>query len=261
MLHFADSHAHLTSPDLFDAVHLLVKNAQEANVKTIINICTDPLSLERGLALSQQYPWIYQVASTTPHDVEEEGEAAFSLMASAARHGLLKGVGETGLDYYNATSCPKVQKDFLRRYLHLAMECRLPVVIHCRHAFSDFFQILDEEYCCNGRHFPGVLHCFTGTMQEAEEVLKRGWMISLSGIVTFKKSEALQEIAKEIPLDQLLIETDAPYLAPQSYRGKKNEPAYLIDTAAFIADLKKISLQEISKATTNNTFKLFNICI
>lgn len=259
MLHLTDSHAHLTSPDLFDAVHSLVQNAQEANIKTIINICTDPLSLERGLALSQQYPWIYQVASTTPHDAEEEGESAFSVMAAAAREGLLKAVGETGLDYYNATSSPQIQKNLLRRYLRLALECQLPVVIHCRNAFSDFFQILDEEYGVNNPHAPGVLHCFTGTMQEAEEVLKRGWMISLSGIVTFKKSQALQEIAKEIPLDQLLIETDAPYLAPQLYRGKKNEPAYLLHTAKYIADLKKISLEELASFTTANACKLFRI--
>lgn len=250
-----DSHAHLTGPSVFDSVDLILGRAQQAGVKAIINICTDLLSLERGVELSKRYPWVYQAASTTPHDVEKEGEAVFGVMASSARLGLLKAVGETGLDYYYAHSDRSIQKKFLSLYLQLALECHLPVIIHCREAFADLFEILDAEY----RDAPGILHCFTGTMHEAEEVLKRGWMLSLSGIVTFKKSLELQEVAREVPLDQLLIETDTPYLAPQKYRGKPNEPAFLAETAGFIAAIKKLSLEEIAQATARNGEKIFKI--
>lgn len=254
-----DSHAHLTNSAVFDQIDSVLERAQQAGVKAIVNICTDPLTLERGLALSLRYPWIYQAAATTPHDVEKEGEEVFGLMASSARQGLLKAVGETGLDYYYEHSNRDLQKQFLRRYFHLALECHLPVVIHCRNAFQDFFEILDAEYQINGRCAPGVLHCFTGTMAEAEEVLKRGWMLSLSGIVTFKKSLELQEVAREVPLEQLLIETDAPYLAPQKHRGKQNEPAFLVETAHFIAAVKNISFEELANATAQNALKFFNI--
>lgn len=254
-----DSHAHLTSPAVFDQLDSILERAQKAGVEAIVNICTDPLSLERGLALSQRCPWIYQAAATTPHDVEKEGEQVFEAMAAAARQGQLKAVGETGLDYYYEHSNRDIQKQFLRRYLQLALECKLPVVIHCRDAFKDFFDILDADYQLNGRHAPGVLHCFTGTMAEAEEVIKRGWMLSLSGIVTFKKSHELQEVAKQVPLHQLLIETDTPYLAPQKQRGKPNEPAFLVETAHFIASLKQTSFEQLAQATRLNAIRLFKL--
>jgi TatD DNase family protein len=247
----------LTCPAVFDQLDSILERAQQAGVKAIVNICTDPLSLERGLALSKRCPWIYQAAATTPHDVEKEGEQVFELMAAGARQGLLKAVGETGLDYHYAYSQRDIQKHFLRRYLHLALECHLPVVIHCREAFKDFFEILDAEYQIHGSHAPGVLHCFTGTIPEAEEVIKRGWMLSLSGIVTFKKSTELQEVAKQIPLHQLLIETDTPYLAPQKHRGKQNEPSFLVQTAHFVASLRNIAFEELAEATADNARRLF----
>lgn len=251
-----DSHAHLTSDDAtYNAIRPILSRAKEAGIEQIVNICTDVESLTRGLQLSQEFPWVYNTASTTPHDVEKEGEVAFSIIAEAARTGKLKAIGETGLDYHYSHSKHDIQQAFLRRYLHLALECNLPVVIHCRDAFADFFQILDEEY----RNAPGVLHCFTGTIQEAEEVLKRGWYLSLSGIITFKKSDALREVAKMVPLDQLLIETDTPYLAPQSKRGKPNEPAYLPEIAACIASIKHISPDEVATATSGNARTLFKL--
>lgn len=252
-----DSHAHLTSPVVFEQIDSVLERAQQAGVNDIVNICTDPLSLERGLALSHRFPWIYQAAATTPHDVEKEGEQVFEMMAASARAGQLKAVGETGLDYHYEHSNRAIQKEFLRRYLHLALECKLPVIIHCREAFEDLFEILDSEYLINGRHAHGVLHCFTGTLAEAEGVIKRGWMLSLSGIVTFKKSNELQEVARDVPLEQLLIETDTPYLAPRKHRGKQNEPAFLVETAHFIADLQKIPFEEFAKATAGNARRLF----
>lgn len=256
---FFDSHAHLTSSQLFDNVEEVIARAQAAGVGAIVNICTDPLSLERGVLLSEKHPWIYQAAATTPHDVEKEGEEAFQPIAAAARQGHLAAVGETGLDYHYEYSNREIQKHFLRRYLQLALECQLPVIIHCREAFNDLFQILDEEYQVDGKLGPGVLHCFTGTMAEAEKLIAKGWFISMSGIVTFKKSVELQEVARAIPLSQLLIETDAPYLAPQTQRGKTNEPAFVVETAAFIAALKHVPVDAVAAATAANARSLFKI--
>jgi len=250
-----DAHAHLTHALLQEDIYPLLERAKRAGVEGIVNICTQPDEVERGLALSQEFPWIYTVAATTPHDVEKEGEECFSQMQQYARSGALVAVGETGLDYHYYSGSKEIQQHFLRRYLRLAKECGLPVVIHCREAFADFFQIIDEEYIGQ----PGVLHCFTGTPEEAQEVIKRGWYLSLSGIVTFKKSYGLHVVAQTVPLDRLLIETDSPYLAPTPYRGKRNEPAYLVEIAKFIASLRDISPSELAAATATNARILFNL--
>ena len=252
-----DSHAHLSSPDLWEDLPSILQRAETAGIVKIINICTNHETLEKGLALTTRYPWVYNSAATTPHDVEKEGESFFPLVEKCAKEGSLVAIGETGLDYHYTYSPKEMQQHFLKRYLHLALTCKLPVVIHCREAFSDFFKILDKEYIVNNQHAPGVLHCFTGTVEEAQEVMARGWYLSLSGIVTFKKSEELREVAKKVPLDRLLLETDAPYLAPQKQRGKRNEPAYMIETAALIAEIKGVSLDEVAAATEENAATLF----
>lgn len=259
MIRYIDSHAHLTSDIVFEQIDHILERAQRAGIGSIVNICTDDVTLERGLALAKKYPWVYNTAATTPHDVEREGEILFPLMEKHARQGDLVAVGETGLDYHYHHASPDVQQHFLRRYLQLALETALPVVIHCREAFADLFRIIDSDYKQNHQHAPGVLHCFTGTLEEAEGVLQRGWFLSLSGIVTFKKGEVLREVAKIVPLNQLLIETDTPYLAPQSKRGLVNEPAYLVETAAVIASTKGISLEEVAAATSLNAQKFFNL--
>jgi TatD DNase family protein len=259
MTKYIDSHAHITSAQLLNDCDAILERAQEAQLEAIVNICTDAASLEAGLKLAKRYPWVYNTAATTPHDVEKEGEALFSMMADAARSGELVAVGETGLDYHYEHSPRDLQKEFLRRYLKLALECELPVVIHCRDAFADFFDIIDSDYRQGEGYAPGVLHCFTGTVEEASEVIKRGWYLSLSGIVTFKKSDELREVAKMTPLEQLLIETDSPYLAPQSKRGKQNEPSYLPEVAQCIATAKGIDVDAVSEATNINAKKLFKL--
>lgn len=258
-IRYIDSHAHLTNDQLYPDIDDILERSKSAGIEAVINICTDPETLNRGLALAERHPWIYNAASTTPHDAESDGEAHFSTMAHCAREGKLVAIGETGLDYFHYQATANIQKQLLRRYLQLALECNLPVIIHCRDAFNDFFEILDQEYKAHGAWGPGVLHCFTGTAAEAEQVIKRGWYLSLSGIVTFKKSGALREVAKMTPLDQLLIETDAPYLAPQSHRGKTNEPTFLPHTAEEIAAVKGLSLAEVADMTTKNAKQLFSL--
>ena len=252
---FSDSHAHLTCDPVFEHISELLDRAKKAGVETIVNICTDKVTLERGLKLAEDVKWVYNVGSTTPHDVEKEGGIYFHLFEEAARQGKLIAIGETGLDYHYEHSSKSLQQAFLIRYLQLAADCNLPVVIHCRDAFEDLFAIADEHY----KKGPLVLHCFTGTIEDAEKALERNWLISFSGIITFKKSESLRQVVKEVPINQLLIETDTPYLAPQTKRGKPNEPSFLLETAQMVANVKGLPLEEVAKATTTNMRNFFGL--
>lgn len=247
-----DSHCHLADGAFADDRDEVIARAKQAGVTSIVNICTDAKTLETGLKLREAHPWIHLTAATTPHDVATEGESFFPLVEKHADS--LVAIGETGLDYFYEHSPRDLQQQFLRRYLDLAHRCNLPVVIHCRDAFEDFFRILDE-----GPPVRGVLHCFTGTLDEAREVVARNWYVSLSGITTFKKSDALREVAREIPLENLLIETDAPYLAPQSHRGKRNEPAYVGEVAQTIATAKGLEVNQVHDITARNASSLFRI--
>lgn len=245
-----DSHAHLSSKSMREGLEALLQRAQEAGVTSILNICTEPEELAHGLLLAQRYPWIKVAGATTPHDVEKEGESAFVAFENAARAGALAAIGESGLDYFYEYSNRDLQKEFLRRYIRLAKECRLPLVIHCREAFEDLFTIVDEE--CGEQWLLGVLHCFTGNVEEAKKLVEKGWMISFSGIVTFKKSDSLRAVVKEVPLEHLLVETDAPYLAPQSRRGQQNEPSFILETMRYLAELKEVDFSTFAAAMEKN---------
>ncbi len=251
-----DSHAHLSSDDRLPFLEEILERAKDSHVSQIINICTDVKSLENGLAVEKRYPWVRNAGATTPHDVDREGESAFESFAGAARSQRLIAIGETGLDYYYKHSTPSIQKEFLVRYLHLAIECKLPVILHCRQAFDDLFSITDVHYPSGAA---AVFHCFTGTVLEAKQGLDRGWMISFSGIITFKNSEELREVVRFVPLESILIETDAPYLAPQSKRGQSNEPSFILETARCLAGLKNVSLEEVARVTTANARKVFKL--
>jgi len=246
-LQLADSHAHLS-----DREEAVIARAQAAGVTAIINICTKESDFIQGTKLQEKYPGIFNAAAVHPHDTQG-GHAYYETVASYARSGKIVAVGETGLDYHYNHSERSVQQAFLRKHLQLAVECQLPVIIHCREAFDDFFQIISEEYT----GVPGVLHCFTGTLEEALKGLSLGWYISFSGVVTFKKSEALREVVKEVPLNRMLIETDAPFLAPQSHRGKPNESAFLVEIAQTVAAVKGIPLEELARVTYENCKTLF----
>ena len=254
---FTDSHAHLTFDTLYENVEEILKRAKDAGVNRIFNICTDIKTAERGIELAAKHDYIHNIGATTPHDVEKEGEEHFPYFEKLAKEGSLVAVGETGLDYYYEHSKKSLQKKFLIKYFHLARETNLPVVIHCRDAFDDLFEIADAEFANSEKAL--VLHCFTGGKEEAKKALDRGYYVSFSGIATFKKSEALREAASYVPLDQMLIETDSPYLAPQSKRGKVNEPAYLKETAEMLAILKGVSLEDFAKITSQNASFVFGV--
>jgi TatD DNase family protein len=249
-----DTHAHLTfSKFREEEIFSIIERAKENNVEYIINICTDPLSLKKSLILQKTHKNIFTAAATTPHDVEKEGEEFFKIVEKLANEKQLIAIGETGLDYYYKHSKIEIQKKFFKKYINLAEKTSLPLIIHCRDAFSDLFNLMEN--------FKGkvVLHCFTGSLEDAKKALKGNFFISFSGIITFKNSKDLQETLKFTPLNNILIETDTPYLAPQKYRGKTNEPAFLIEIAKKIAELKNISLKEVIEKTTKNAKSLFSI--
>ncbi|MBM3192643.1 MAG: TatD family deoxyribonuclease [Chlamydiae bacterium] len=249
-----DSHAHITSNELYNDVDQIILRAKEAGVSKIVNICTDVVTFERGLEIKKRYPAeIFNTVATTPHDVEKEGEENFLYFEKAILSKQVVAVGEVGLDYYYEHSKKDVQKEFLKRYFQLALKANLPVVIHCRgdDAFLDLLKFPQD--------IKAVLHCFTGNLYHAKACLERGWYISLSGILTFKKSIDLQNLVKDLPLSKLLIETDSPYLAPQSKRGKVNEPANVCEIADMIAFLQGVSLEEVLFHTTKNALDFFVI--
>lgn len=249
-----DTHAHLTSLELAPSADEIIARAQAAGVTRIVNICTDRPSLEKGLELAERYDWIFNAAATTPHDVVKDGEAFFPLVVAQAKKKKLIAIGETGLDYFYEHSPKVMQQDFTRRYLQLASACGLPAIFHCRDAFPDLFSLTNEVYA--GK--PALLHCFTGTVDEAKQGIERGWMISFSGILTFKKSEALRDVAKYVPLENIVVETDAPYLSPQSLRNKVNEPAFIRETVEVLARLKNMPVEEIARITSENAAKFFS---
>lgn len=248
-----DTHAHLSGKDLSGKADALIARAQAASVQKIVNICTDEESLKTGLDLAERFEGIFNVAATTPHDVEKEGESFFPQVERAAKDGRLIAIGETGLDYFYEHSPKELQQEYLIRYFALARKYALPVVIHCRDAFHDLFRLADEHY--KGRL---LLHCFTGTKEEAEEGVKRGWLISMSGIVTYKKSEALREAVRIVPIENIVVETDCPYLAPQSKRGQVNEPAFIVETLQVVAALKGVTLEKMAAATAQNAVQFFS---
>ncbi len=252
---FIDAHAHLTFDEHADLEPLLQK-AFAAGVRGIINVCTELDDLKRGVALAKTAvePKVYLAAALTPHDALKDDTLFYAEIERLAKLEELVAIGETGLDYYYNHAPRDVQLQALRRYLKLADSTNLPVVIHCRDAFDDLVTAIDDT----APNIHVMLHCFTGSVEEAKRAADRGWYISMSGIVTFPKSVALQEVAKAVPQELLLIETDSPYLAPQGFRGQKNEPALLVNTAKFIADLRGQSLDALASSTAANTKRLFH---
>lgn len=253
MVSFIDSHCHLTDSSLLPQLDLILNRAQKASVDKIINVCTDEITLQKGLEAQKKYknPRLYLAAATTPHDVDRQS-AFFETVKQAAQNQQLIAIGETGLDYHYLHSSKENQKKELKKYLQLARETSLPLIFHVRKAFADFFDLLPPNV-------KGVMHCFTGSLKEAKTGLNKGLFISFSGIVTFAKSLELKDVVKNVPLDRILIETDAPYLAPESRRGQKNEPAFVVETAAEIARLKGISLEDVAAASYANAQTLFNL--
>ncbi|HKS09928.1 MAG TPA: TatD family hydrolase [Pyrinomonadaceae bacterium] len=255
---FTDSHAHIDGPE-FDADRdEVIQRAQAAGVTTILNVGTgDPHSgvFERAVELGRSHPFIYTAVGTHPHDARFYDDVAESKTKELITTGeRVIAWGEIGLDFHYDNSPRDVQMDAFKRQLRAAASCDVPVIIHTREAELETVDILRSEYA--GAERRGVFHCFTGSKELAEQALELDFFISFSGIVTFRKAEDLREIAKQVPLENLLIETDCPFLAPVPHRGNRNEPAYVVEVARCIAELRGLQIEEVAHVTTEN-FKRF----
>jgi TatD DNase family protein len=253
-----DSHAHIDGPE-FDADRDdVVERARTAGVETILNVGTgDPHSgaFERAVELGRSHENIYTAIGTHPHDARLYNDQAEERIKSLITAQRVIAWGEIGLDFHYDNSPRDVQVAVFKRQLNAARECDLPVVIHTREAESETIEILKGDYSDAKRR--GVFHCFSGSMDLAQRAIELGFMISFSGIVTFKKADELRAVAKEVPLDRLLIETDCPYLTPIPYRGKRNEPAYVVEVARCLAGLHSVDLEEMARLTTENFHRFF----
>ncbi|HEX8096815.1 MAG TPA: TatD family hydrolase [Pyrinomonadaceae bacterium] len=258
---FVDSHAHIDGPEYDEDRDEVVARAREAGVRAILNVGTgDPHggSLERAIAVAERYEGVYAAVGVHPHDAKLfDGAAAERLTKLVRQSGRVIAWGEIGLDYHYDNSPREVQRGVFARQLRLARGANLPVIIHSREADDDTVSILRDELA--GAEKRGVMHCFGGSMEMAEAVLELGFMISFAGNVTFKKAGALREVALMVPPDRLLIETDCPYLTPEPFRGRRNEPARVVETARCLAGLRQNTAEEIGRVTTENFGRFFGL--
>jgi TatD DNase family protein len=253
-----DSHCHLDYPDFAsEGVSEIVNRAKAAGVGHFLTICTRIAEFDKVLAAAAQSPLIHCTVGTHPHHAGEESELNITAdeIVPYTKNPKVVGIGETGLDYhYNHAPMEQQQKAFAA-HIEAALAAHVPLVIHTRAADDDTIRLLREvgqgKAC-------GVMHCFSGGQKLAEQSLELGFYISFSGIITFKKAEELREVAKYVPLDKILVETDSPYLAPVPHRGKRNEPAFVVHTAQVLAELKGITAEEVAQKTTKNFFRLFD---
>jgi len=250
-----DSHAHLDGVKFADDREDVLRRAREAGVVATLTIGVDLASSERAVALATAHDELYATVGVHPHDAARFDDADWPRLCALFTHAKVRGVGETGLDYFYDFSPRERQQALFRRQLELAGDVGRPVVIHIRDAYDDAFALIAEV----GLPAGGVVHCFTGGPTECERALALGLFVSIPGIVTFKNGDNIRAAVPLIPDDRLLVETDAPYLAPLPHRGRRNEPAYVVETARRVAELRGQSLAELASLTRANTCRLFGL--
>jgi TatD DNase family protein len=250
-----DSHCHLEFPDFAPEQDQVIARARAAGIGHMLTISTRVDQFDVIARLAEAHDDISCTIGTHPHSADDEVDVTTEQLVELAKHPKVVGVGETGLDYYYDNSPREIQQEAFRRHIRAAIQLDMPLIVHTRDADADTIRILREEG--TGTRLSGLLHCFSSSAQLAEEALDFGFYISFSGIVTFKNSGSLREIAKAVPLDRMLVETDAPFLAPIPKRGQRNEPAYVVHTAATLADLHNIDVATLGERTSANFFTLF----
>ncbi|WP_421861712.1 TatD family hydrolase [Parvibaculum sp.] len=251
-----DSHCHLDFPDFGPEVDDVVARAHAAGVGLMVTISTKVSEFDKVRAVAERFSHVFCTVGIHPHEAESEPEIDTAKLVELARHPKVVGIGETGLDYYYEHAPREAQQRNFRAHIAAARETDLPLIVHTRDADEDMARILDEEMGKGA--FPGLLHCFSSSPQLAEKALELGLYISLSGIVTFKNAVELRETAAKVPMERLLVETDAPYLAPVPKRGKRNEPSFVVHTAAKVAEIKGMPAEELAETTTANFLRLFS---
>lgn len=255
-MRLVDHHCHLDFPQFEADFGGVVARAKAAGVTTMVTISTHVKKIDTLLALTARDPDIYCSVGTHPHNADHEMDVTTDdLVALATAHDKIVAIGEAGLDYFYQKSTRENQAEGFRRHIAAARITGLPLEIHTRDADDDCKAILEDEHAKGA--FPAILHCYTGGMELAMRAVELGLYVSFTGVVTFKKSEALRDIVRAVPFDRILVETDAPYLAPEPHRGRTNEPAFIAHTAAAIAKARGIAAEEVAAATTANFFRLF----
>ncbi|MGF1456099.1 MAG: TatD family hydrolase [Alphaproteobacteria bacterium] len=250
-----DSHCHLDFPDLAEDRAGILARAATAGIGTMVTISTHVTRADQVRAVAEAHDPVYCTMGIHPHHVAEEPAVSVADLAALTAHPKVIGLGESGLDYYYERSPRDIQQDRFRTHIAAARETGLPLVVHTRDADDDTAAMLEEEMAKGA--FPGLLHCFSSGAELARRAVEIGFYVSFSGILTFNRAADLRAIAAELPADRLLVETDAPYLAPVPYRGKRNEPAFVAHTAAVLAETRGVSADEIAHQTTENFFRLF----
>ncbi len=248
-----DTHCHLNHPDFAQDATQVWQRAQQAGVHHAIVVGYDLVSSESALRIAQQLTGCWASVGIHPHDAVQCDDHALEQIASLASHPSVVAIGEIGLDYYRNLSPEDAQHRALEAQIQLALRWQVPVIIHCRDAYDDLLDIL--------KRYPlrGVLHCFSGELHHARRALDMGWYLGIGGVVTFKNAHTLREVVRIAPLERLLLETDAPYLAPMPHRGKRNEPGYIPLVAQTVASVRDVPLEEVAVVTTRNAFSLFSL--
>lgn len=250
-----DRHCHIDRHEFAKDLGGVVERAKAAGVEILVDICTRIRRFDEVKAVVERFDNVYGSVGTHPHNAHEELDIPVCEIVRLSRHPKIVSIGEAGLDYFYKHSTPAAQAEGFRNHIAAARETGLPLEIHTRDADADTLAILKAEHARGP--FPAILHCFTGGRELAMGAVDLGLYVSFSGVISFKKSESLREIARDIPMERLLVETDAPFLAPEPYRGKLNEPAYIVHTAKALAAVKGVSEEEIARTTTENFFRLF----
>ena len=250
-----DTHVHLNSKLYKEDLQEVIERALEAKVTMMAVVGFDALSNKRAIQLAEQYEFIYAVIGVHPSDAKSATEDGWATLRKQLKHPKVVALGECGLDYYHDTSFNDIQREVFKKQLGIAKELNMPIVIHMRDATSDIYEMLRDE----GKGLNGVLHCYSGDVGMMSKFLDLGFYIGLDGPVTFKNAHSVHEVAKAVPIDRLVIETDAPYLTPAPYRGKRNEPAYVSYVAKKIAELKYMPYEEVCKITTENGLKMYKL--
>ncbi|HEV2196301.1 MAG TPA: TatD family hydrolase [Candidatus Acidoferrum sp.] len=258
-MELTDSHAHIDFPQFAEDRDVMLERAQAAGVTTLLAIGTGPgpEKLDSALPFAEQHEWIYATVGIHPHEAKEVTTQHLNELGRLSKHPKVIAWGEIGLDYFYDHSPRGTQHKVFRDQMALAQQAKLPIIIHCRDAWTDCMNMLEEHWKPTG--IGGILHCFTSTLEDAKRGLDMGFLISFAGNSTYPKAQNLRDVAKALPLEKLLIETDSPYLAPQAYRGKRNEPAYVAEVARTIASVRDLSPDEIAAATSENFRRLFRL--
>jgi len=254
-----DSHAHLEFPQFDEDRPAVLERARAAGVETLLAIGsgTGPDRLNAAIPFAEEHDWIYATVGIHPHEANLATEEHFQRLDELARHPRVIGWGEIGLDYYYDHSPREAQQQVFRRQLGQARAAKLPIIIHCRDAWTDCLDMLEQDWRPSG--LGGILHCFTGTLEDARRGLDMGFMVSFAGNVTYPKMQHLRDVARELPLERLLTETDSPFLPPQGKRGKRNEPAFVVEVAQALANVRNLASDEFAATTAANFRNFFRL--